>query len=75
MYAPALEALFLTCLPESPDGELIGDLVRRIRNVRARYSNLDPRALAAKEADLTDAWMDRRGNLLSRDLRNRFKAA
>jgi hypothetical protein len=52
------------------DEQLLSDLVRRIRNVRARYSRLDPIALAAKEADLTNAWLDRLPNL-----RDRFKTA
>ena len=50
--------------------ELFHDLLRRIRSVRARYSRLDPIAIAAKEADLTTAWLDRLPNL-----RHRFKTA
>jgi hypothetical protein len=72
MQASVIEAVFLTSLPTSRDGELMGDLVRRIRSVRARHSTLDPIHLAAKEADLTKAWMDRRGTQLTKDVRERF---
>ncbi len=70
-----IEAMFLSCLPQSHDGELLSDLVRRIRSVRARHSRLPPTALAQKELDLMKAWMEARGLELSPDLRERFMAA
>lgn len=75
MQPSLIEAVFLTSLPSSRDGELMSDLVRRIRSVRARHSTLEPAELAAKEAELTKAWMDRRGAQLSKDLRERFPSS